>query len=94
MAKLTPEQRQRQLKEARRWQASRTPEEMGKIAVLALGYQGGKNAFRKMARAYGLKLSDDDRPPQDAQGAAGAAPEGRHAAGEADRRPPGPRRRG
>lgn len=33
--------------------------QMGKIAVLALGYQGGKNAFRKMARAYGLKIDDE-----------------------------------
>ena len=63
---LTPEQRQRQLKEARRWQASRTPEEMGKIAVLALGYQGGKNAFRKMARAYGLKTALEEEDENDA----------------------------
>ncbi len=33
--------------------------QMGKIAILALGYQGGKNAFRKMARAYGLKIDDE-----------------------------------
>jgi DNA polymerase len=33
--------------------------QMGKIAILALGYQGGKNAFRHMARAYGLKIDDE-----------------------------------
>lgn len=33
--------------------------QMGKIAILALGYQGGVNAFRKMARAYGLKVTEE-----------------------------------
>lgn len=29
---------------------------IGKIAVLALGYQGGKNAFAKMAKQYGVEI--------------------------------------
>jgi DNA polymerase len=33
---------------------------LGKIAVLALGYQGGRAAFVKMAKQHGSKVSGDD----------------------------------
>jgi DNA polymerase len=33
---------------------------IGKIAVLALGYQGGKNAFAKMARQYGVDIPEEE----------------------------------
>lgn len=32
---------------------------VGKVATLALGYQGGAKAFRQMAEAYGVDISDD-----------------------------------
>lgn len=32
---------------------------IGKIAVLALGYQGGKKAFAKMAKQYGVDIDED-----------------------------------
>lgn len=33
---------------------------VGKVAVLALGFQGGKVAFQQMAKNYGIKVSDDE----------------------------------
>lgn len=33
--------------------------QVGKVAILALGYQGGIGAFQKMARAYGVVVSDE-----------------------------------
>ena len=32
---------------------------IGKVAVLALGYQGGKKAFAKMAKQYGVDIEED-----------------------------------
>ncbi len=34
--------------------------QIGKVAVLALGYQGGRRAFNAMAKNYGVKVSDNE----------------------------------
>lgn len=33
--------------------------QIGKVAVLSLGFGGGKGAFQKMAKAYGVEVSDE-----------------------------------
>lgn len=34
--------------------------QIGKVAVLALGYQGGVGAFQQLARGYGVQVSDEE----------------------------------
>lgn len=40
--------------------ADKYERQIGKVAVLALGYQGGKGAFAKMAAAYGMNVAESE----------------------------------